>query len=1550
MTHGATQVDGSHDPFWSVVHDGIVTAGSSLGVQVEHYAPTMTDVVQNGLTASMTALVNDAIAEAPDGIILSIPSNATVDAALTAIAAANIPVFSVNSGYNIVDQITFSKRPLLHIGQDEIAAGEQVALDIYTAGKRKAACVNDEPANEAKAARCTAFNAKFLTLSGATVLTSSDPHVQAFESAYSTNSGKQAAVVNLMQNADIDVIITLSASVAIQVHSFKQQVAFDVTSIGLATFDTHSPNDEINIMLDSNDLILAVDQQPFLQGFLPVLFMTTFTTSLMKAENTKLKTGPAMLTDSVTAAPYAAYDLADVVMKAETHGQGGDGFWDVVYLGSKQAAADVGVTLDLTDMCSPEFSLVGNSADADEAMAQYINAALALPVNSSTGASRPAGFLVSIPDATTLRPSLLAAHDAGVAVVSLNSGYESAGNLSALTHVGMTEFEAGKMAGEYFINRGHTQGLCANHEPTNSAIIQRCGGFLQAFVEKFPTDASQNGNGDWSSTRVVEVNIPVASGFDSNKATIVAQLQANANIDCVLIGGQSAKQTIVDAITQVGGTATIKAGTFDYSSDVGALISAGSLEFGIHQQQYYQGYVPVVLLTLYQTRGLKLLEPILFTGPAFVTAADVLPRQCELSPVCEVNAIANTDTVLRATFGTDTESIMFAPAGFGMSAANMSNIWSWDPVLATSITGSNGACAPLTSAVTPGTALIVDEGDCLFTTKARYAQQAGYGIVVIARTNGETPIPMTGIDASGDITVPVLLISQFDGDRIRTDASTVLRITPFALTCPMGTRELNFNCEQCTEGTYQDSVGATSCISCPAGTSSKTIGADSASSCLPCEAGSFQDLTGQMSCKFCSDSSYSSGQGATSCTTCPANNATGVLVVVSRTCGFDFQDGIISDKCDQNVPKTSTADCFCTEGYFGEPGQHCDECPTGASCCSCPDLYTHDGASTVFDLLEIYGNFDKYDRPCASCTYGATTSEVPPMPLPGFFAAVAKPNTFLHCEPAGACNGGPISECAEGYDSFRCGQCAPGFYRDAGECSTCPTTPQWLVVLACSLMMIFCLYTLNAVSRWFRSGALSIALDWAQTITIISSFSLEWPHNLRSLLSSISLVMFNTEYFAPECSFKSDYWGNWGLRLTLPFLITMLFLAIFFYLRTKHKYFGQKDTERPGWSQSHAAAVGNAFVNAFFMFLSVFHPFLAKTSLEIFRCRQLADGEYYMDVEPSKACYTDEWFAHMPFAVLAFVVYGVGIPLLFFVVLYGGYTRNELDTRMFKRRYGSIFIVYKKDAWYWELWIKTKKLLVCLAMNLFPEETTYQGILAFVVIEIAIHLNMKHQPFRYKANNRVQRAASLNTLAVLFSGLMFYSGKIEGAAEDALVCVVFAWVVCTGIWMIRAFGVEFIAFYGHWVLRNHPSWTGLLESGCGEWCFNSKTSLAASHWANTEELLDRYTKRMKAAQRTGNDENAHGLELVVDDGKSVKGGKQSDAVMPVSVGDIGQSLSPDPTLLFELFFREDALIVLEQWRATTDSDVEYKALTKILQSAKGAGELAHMQQEMAKME
>ena len=63
----------------------------------------------------------------------------------------------------------------------------------------------------------------------------------------------------------------------------------------------------------------------------------------------------------------------------------------------------------------------------------------------------------------------------------------------------------------------------------------------------------------------------------------------------------------------------MKLATFDLSPDVLQAILDGNMLFAIDQQQYEQGYLPIVLLTLYATNLNTIANPVIMTGPGFVT-------------------------------------------------------------------------------------------------------------------------------------------------------------------------------------------------------------------------------------------------------------------------------------------------------------------------------------------------------------------------------------------------------------------------------------------------------------------------------------------------------------------------------------------------------------------------------------------------------------------------------------------------------------------------------------------------------------------------------------------------------------------------------------------------------------------------------------------------------------------------------------------------------------------------------------------------------------------
>jgi simple sugar transport system substrate-binding protein len=279
----------------------------------------------------------------------------------------------------------------------------------------------------------------------------------------------------------------------------------------------------------------------------------------------------------------AVKDRGDIRIVVVSHGQASDPFWSVVKNGVDQAAKDMGVTVEY--QAPATFDMV--------AMAQLIDAAVA---------SDPDGLVVSIPDADALGDSIRAAVAAGIPVISMNSGSDVAKELGILVHVGQTEYEAGFGGGERMAAAGAKNALCVNQEVGNVALDLRCQGF---------TDAMEAAGG------TVEVLAVELSDPTDSQQKIDAKL-ASGSFDSILTLGPTGSAPALAAIEE-GGYDVLLA-TFDLSPDVLAAIRDGKMLFAIDQQQYIQGYLPIVLLTLFNTNLNTIANAVLMTGPGFVTS------------------------------------------------------------------------------------------------------------------------------------------------------------------------------------------------------------------------------------------------------------------------------------------------------------------------------------------------------------------------------------------------------------------------------------------------------------------------------------------------------------------------------------------------------------------------------------------------------------------------------------------------------------------------------------------------------------------------------------------------------------------------------------------------------------------------------------------------------------------------------------------------------------------------------------------------------------------
>ncbi|MDQ2582813.1 sugar ABC transporter substrate-binding protein [Saccharothrix yanglingensis] len=273
----------------------------------------------------------------------------------------------------------------------------------------------------------------------------------------------------------------------------------------------------------------------------------------------------------------------DLRVAVISHGTAGDAFWNVVKNGATDAGRQLGVTVDYNSDGDPgrQATLVDNA------------------VSQGVG-----GIVVSMANPDALKTSVENAVKAGIPVITINSGSERSAAFGALGHVGQEESIAGEQAGAKLRDAGKATLLCVIHEAGNIGLNQRC-------------DGARTGFGGTVSTLQVDINNPT-----DVEARIKGALQTDTSVDAVLALNPQVAVSAVNAVKGASSAAAVA--TFDLNADVTGAIKSGDVLFAVDQQQYEQGYLPIVMLKLYRDNANTVGggKPVL-TGPGFVDRSNV---------------------------------------------------------------------------------------------------------------------------------------------------------------------------------------------------------------------------------------------------------------------------------------------------------------------------------------------------------------------------------------------------------------------------------------------------------------------------------------------------------------------------------------------------------------------------------------------------------------------------------------------------------------------------------------------------------------------------------------------------------------------------------------------------------------------------------------------------------------------------------------------------------------------------------------------------------------
>uniref|UniRef100_A0A7V4WKY6 Sugar ABC transporter substrate-binding protein n=1 Tax=Candidatus Caldatribacterium saccharofermentans TaxID=1454753 RepID=A0A7V4WKY6_9BACT len=281
-----------------------------------------------------------------------------------------------------------------------------------------------------------------------------------------------------------------------------------------------------------------------------------------------------------------------------SHGGPGDPFWGVVMKGMEDAAAFVNKGNPDGDVI--EATYLGPAKYSIEELVNMLNSAIA---------TKPDGMAVTITDPASVEGPLRKAIEQGIPVIAINvpDPRPEGERIPYLFYIGGDEYLSGKKAAERILATGKPKrAIVTIHEIGHIGLELRAKGFIEVMTangvpaEKLATYLDP--------TQAIEI---LKSYFAKNPDT-----------DAIFTLGSIDSSYVLAFLREQGLIGKVKHAAFDVCDEVVAAIKEGATLFTISQQQYLQGYLPIIYLYLYNKYRFLPANDIL-TGPGFVDASNV---------------------------------------------------------------------------------------------------------------------------------------------------------------------------------------------------------------------------------------------------------------------------------------------------------------------------------------------------------------------------------------------------------------------------------------------------------------------------------------------------------------------------------------------------------------------------------------------------------------------------------------------------------------------------------------------------------------------------------------------------------------------------------------------------------------------------------------------------------------------------------------------------------------------------------------------------------------
>lgn len=263
----------STSKFWPKVKLGAEKGSQDYGIDLEFIRLTKASDF-----TEMSSLIEKAVASKPDGMAISVPDRKALEPAILKIKDAKIPFIVINSGQHDAQALG----ALTYIGQLDYEAGRQAGIEMATQGVRHAYCINHDPKNAAVIDRCKGFKDALLLVGG---------HAEILVIDRKDPEGTKVRIKDVLTLfPETDGLLT-TADMPLALEVVQAMGKTGQVKIGGFDFSTETLQS-----ISAGEVLFAIDQQPYLQGYLPMTFFNLLFINANTISQAEVATGPNFIT------------------------------------------------------------------------------------------------------------------------------------------------------------------------------------------------------------------------------------------------------------------------------------------------------------------------------------------------------------------------------------------------------------------------------------------------------------------------------------------------------------------------------------------------------------------------------------------------------------------------------------------------------------------------------------------------------------------------------------------------------------------------------------------------------------------------------------------------------------------------------------------------------------------------------------------------------------------------------------------------------------------------------------------------------------------------------------------------------------------------------------------------------------------------------------------------------------------------------------------------------------------------------------------------------